>query len=82
MTIKYPSLTEKAIGLIEDENKIVFIVEDKATKMEVKEAVEKLYAVKVDKVNIMKSIRGKKKAYVKLIGDNKAVDLATKLKIL
>ena len=82
MTVQYPLLTEKAVGLIEKENKLVFIVDLKATKEAIKEAVERLYAVKVAKVNTMISIKGKKKAYVKLKPEYKAVDLAAKLKIM
>ena len=82
MTIEYPLLTEKAVGAIEKENKIIFIVDKKATKEEIKKEVEKQYKVKVDSVNTMISIKGKKKAYVKLKPEFKAIDLATKLKII
>jgi large subunit ribosomal protein L23 len=82
MVVQYPLLTEKAVGLIEKENKLVFIVDKNATKKEIAEEVEKLYAVKVAKVNTMISIKGQKKAYVKLKPEYKAVDLAAKLKIM
>jgi len=80
--IKYPLLSEKAVGLIEKENKLVFIVDKKARKEEIKKTVEQIYAVKVASVNTMISIKGQKKAYVKLRPEYKAIDLATKLKIL
>jgi large subunit ribosomal protein L23 len=82
MVIQYPLLTEKAVGTIEKENKIVFIVDDNSTKKMIKDEVEKLYAVKVASVNTIVSIKGRKKAYVKLKKEFKATDLATKLKIL
>lgn len=80
--IEYPSLTEKAIGMIEKENKIIFIVSNRATKVDVKQQIEELYGVKVEQVNMMTSMKGKKKAYVRLAAPHKAVDLATKLKII
>ncbi len=82
MTIQYPLLTEKAVGLIEKENKLIFIVDEVANKEEIKKAFEELYAVKIAKINIIKSVKGKKKAYIKLADPYKAADLATKLKII
>ena len=82
MKIKYPLVTEKAVGLIEKENKISFIVDPSASKEEVKKEIEEEFKVKVAKVNIVKTITGKKKAYIKLKPEYKASDLALKLKII
>lgn len=82
MVIEYPLLSEKAVGAIEKENKIVFIVKPDATKKEIKEEVERLYSVKVASVNTIHTIKGRKKAYVKLKPQFKAIDLATKLRII
>jgi large subunit ribosomal protein L23 len=60
----------------------VFIVDKSATKHDIKKAVEELYGVKVAAVNTMISLKGKKKAYVKLKPEYKASDIATKLKVL
>jgi large subunit ribosomal protein L23 len=80
--ILYPLMTEAASLMVEKENKLVFIVNLKATKNDVKKAVEELYEVKVEKVNIIVTPRGEKKAFVKLRPDYKAVDVAIKLGIL
>ncbi len=77
--IKYPLLTEKAVGLIEAENKIVFIVDRKANKKQIAKAVEKLFEVKVEDVKTLIDRKGRKKAYVKLSKDYKATDIATRL---
>ena len=82
MIIEYPLITEKSVGLIEKENKLVFVVEKSATKHDIKKAVEELYGVKVAAVNTMNSMKGRKKAYVKLRPEFKASDIATKLKVL
>lgn len=81
MVLLYPITTEKAIGLIEKENKITFIVEKNATKGEIKKAVESEFGVKVARVNVMITPTGKKKALVKLAPGFKADDVAAKLKI-
>ena len=80
--ILYPVMTEVASRLIESENKLVFVVNMKATKWDVKRAVEELYDVRVEKVNIVITPKGLKKAFVKLHPDYKAVDVAIKLGVL
>ena len=49
--IKYPLSTEKAIKLMESENKLVFVVDFKAKKSLIKKAVEDLFNVKVVDIN-------------------------------
>jgi large subunit ribosomal protein L23 len=74
--------TQKAVSLIEKENKLTFVVRLEATKEDVKRAVEKLYGVEVEKVNTLITPRGEKKAYVKLKPDYKASELAVKLGVI
>jgi len=75
-------MTEVTSRILETENKLVFIVNVKATKADVKSAVEELYEVAVEKVNITITPKGEKKAFVKLHPEYKAVDVAIKLGIL
>jgi len=78
----YPLVTEKSVNMIEAENKLTFVVSDKANKLDVKRVIQKAYEVKVDKINIIRDRKGRKKAIVKLAKENKAQDLATKLGVL
>ncbi len=80
--LKYPLATEKAVSLIDKENKITFVVDRKANKQQIKEAFEKLFKVKVEKVNTLITPKGLKKAYIKLKKEYSARDVATKLGIL
>ncbi len=80
--ILYPLMTEAASLMVEKENKLIFVVNIKAGKKDVRKAVEELYEVKVEKVNLMITPQGKKKAFVKLHPDYKAADVAIKLGIL
>jgi large subunit ribosomal protein L23 len=73
-----PYVTERTFDQIERENKLCFIVEDKATKKQIASAVEALYEVKVRDVNTARTIKGKK-AFVRLAEANSAAELATKL---
>jgi large subunit ribosomal protein L23 len=80
--IKYPLATEKAVRMMESENKLTFIVDRKSTKKEIKESIEKMFNVKVLKVNTMINNEGKKKAFIKLSPENLAMDVATKLGLM
>ena len=77
--IKHLLSTEKSIRMVEFDNKLVFVVDKKATKAEVKRAIEALFKVKVIKVNIQNSITGKKKAYVKISKEYLASDIGADL---
>lgn len=71
-----PLNTESAMKKIEENNTLVFIVDIKANKRTIKEAVKKLY--NVDAVNVNTLIRpdGTKKAYIRLSPDVDALDIA------
>lgn len=80
--VLYPLVTEKAVNMIDAENKITFVVANNTDKKKVKEIIERIYGVKVAKINMVRDMKGRKKAIVKLKKEFKANDLATKLKIL
>jgi large subunit ribosomal protein L23 len=75
-------MTEVTSRLLETENKLVFMVNKSATKLDIKMAVEELYDVVVDKVNSTITSDGEKKAFVRLSSEYKATDVAIKLGIL
>ena len=80
--IKYPLSTEKSIRLMESENKLIFVVDNKADKKDIKKAIESLFKAKVRKVNTFNSIDGKKRAYVKFSDETPAIDIATQLGLM
>ena len=90
--IRRPVITEKGLGVKETESTLVFEVAAKATKTEVKEAVQSIFKVKVDSVRTANYVgkerrRGKftgfrpdwKKAYVKLKPGEKMPEYAQNL---
>ena len=85
--IKRPVITEQAMEAVNDK-KYVFMVAVDANKIEIKQAVEEIFGVKVDKVNTVR-MQGKlkrtgaypqgrrpayKKAMVKLTQDSKTIE--------
>ena len=65
--LKGPCLTEKASLQQEMNNKIVFKVHPAANKIEIKQAVEKMFNVKVGNVRTT-SMRGKQKRVGRYVG--------------
>ncbi|MFW9929483.1 MAG: 50S ribosomal protein L23 [Candidatus Thorarchaeota archaeon] len=74
-----PVMTESVFELIEKENKIVFTCHRKSTKTQIKQAIEELFEVKVEKVNSNIQPGGIKRVYIKLTEDYSAMDLAMQL---
>src|SRR6202023_2039300 len=91
--IKRPIITEKGLGVKETQHTVVFEVASDATKTEIKEAVQKVFKVKVDHVRTA-NFHGKfrrrgraeghrrdwKKAYVRLAEGEKMIEYAEDLK--
>ncbi|MCW1291656.1 MAG: 50S ribosomal protein L23 [Candidatus Rehaiarchaeum fermentans] len=73
--------SEKAISLIQKNNSLIFVVNEKANKIEIKKEIERLFNVKAEKVNTMWR-NNRKIAIVKLRKESNATDLASKLGIL
>jgi large subunit ribosomal protein L23 len=80
--IKYPLATEKSIRLMESENKLIFVVEKKSTKQDIKKDIESVFKVRVLKVNTLIDPNGRKRAYVKLSPETPAIDIATDLGLI
>ncbi|KAI5322106.1 PREDICTED: 60S ribosomal [Prunus dulcis] len=77
--LKYPLTTESAMKKIEDNNTLVFIVDIRADKKKIKDAVKKMYDIQSKKVNTLIRPDGTKKAYVRLTPDYDALDVANKI---
>ena len=91
-TIRRPLITEKALIIRETEGSLVFEVAADATKTEVKQAVEKLFNIRVASIRTAnmegkERRRGKftgykpdwKKAYVRLKAGEKVPDFAAEI---
>ena len=77
-----PVASDKNILKMENSNTITFIVHPNAKKSQIKHAFQKLYNVKVRKVNTLNTPRNKKKAYIMLENKNDALNIASKIGIL
>ncbi|NHW89330.1 MAG: 50S ribosomal protein L23 [Archaeoglobales archaeon] len=80
MLIKYFLVTEKAMLELE-KNVVTAVVNIKAKKEDIKKEFEKLFNVEVEKINVLVSPKGEKKAYIKLKPNYSAEELLSKLGI-
>jgi large subunit ribosomal protein L23 len=62
-----PLLTEKITAIREIKNSVAFVVDRRATRIDIRLAVEKVFSVKVDSVNVM-NVRGKMKRQGRFLG--------------
>jgi large subunit ribosomal protein L23 len=79
--LQKPKSTEKIVRMIEAENTLVFETDRKFSKQEIKQEVENLFNIEVEKVRTHNR-KNKKFAYVKLKQGFQAADVATKLGLL
>mmetsp|Transcript_48106 Transcript_48106/g.114324 ORF Transcript_48106/g.114324 Transcript_48106/m.114324 type:complete len:167 (+) Transcript_48106:81-581(+) len=77
-----PLTTESAMKKIEEINTLVFLVDIRADKRKIKDAVKEMYDVQCAKVNTLIRPDGQKKAYVKLTADFDALDVANRIGII
>ena len=73
-----PYVTEKTFALVENAQKICFLVEKEATKPQILEAVKTLYNEDATNIETARTVYGKK-AFVKFNSPDKARDLANKI---
>jgi len=58
--IKAPVITEKSASIAENDRKYVFEVDTKANKTQIKQAIERIFKVKVESINTI-NVQPKKK---------------------
>jgi large subunit ribosomal protein L23 len=70
-TIVRPHVSDKTYGLSDTNSTVVFEVNTSANKYDVKDAVEKLFEVKVESVNIL-NVKGKARRFGRVEGKTKS----------
>ncbi len=76
--VYHPFVTEKTMGQMENENKLEFIVDLKANKIQIAEAIEELFDVKVEAVNTRIDSNGKR-ATVKFTSEYSAEEIGMRI---
>ena len=73
-----PITSEKAVRMIELDNTLIFEVEKRKKKEDIKKEFEELFKVKAEKIRVNIK-RNKKFVYIKVEKKTPAIDVATKL---
>ncbi|MBI2580158.1 MAG: 50S ribosomal protein L23 [Candidatus Aenigmarchaeota archaeon] len=81
-TIKFVLMTEKAIRFIETHNRLMFVVDRKADRQEIRKAVEAAFKTKISDVNVLIDQKGRKRAFVKFEKPGEAGEIAIRLGII
>ena len=74
-----PHVTEKTMNLIDLNNEISFVVNRTANKKQIQRAFEELYEEEVARVNTHITTKGVKVAYIKLVEEEMAEEIAVRL---
>ena len=81
MILIKPLMTEKAVKMIEIENKIAFIVSRNSTKDKIKKEFESTFDAKIKSINVHIS-KNRKLAFIRMKDENAAINVATKLGVM
>lgn len=79
---KSPVSTERFYKKMETENTVIFYVDAKANKTEIKKAFLEAFNVKPQKINTLVTPGGRKKAYIKIPKTNEASEIANKIGLI
>jgi large subunit ribosomal protein L23 len=81
MILLKPLMTEKAVRMIETENKLTFVVIRNASRDKIKKEFESTFDSKVKSINTQIN-KNRKIAFIKMKDENAAINVATKLGVM
>jgi large subunit ribosomal protein L23Ae len=80
--LQSPCTSERFYKKMETENIIIFFVDAKANKTEIKNAFKDAFNVQPERVNTLLTVGGRKKAYIKVPKTNEASEIANKMGLI
>ncbi len=80
--LKAPCTSERFYKKMETENIIIFFVDAKANKTEIKNAFKEAFNIHPERVNTLLTVGGRKKAYIKLPKSHEASEVANKMGLI
>jgi large subunit ribosomal protein L23 len=82
MVLKYPFVTEKAMMMLDKDNKLQFLVTNEANKHQIKREIQKTFEQEVTSVRTIMTTHGKKKAIVSFSNEKAAEEILSRLGIM
>ena len=80
--LRAPCTSERFYKKMERDNTIIFYVNQKANKQQIKAAFKEAFNVVPQRINTMNTVLGRKKAFIKLPKGNEASEIANKIGLL
>ena len=80
--LRAPCTSERFYKKMERDNTIIFYVNQKANKQQIKAAFKEAFNVVPQSINTMNTVLGRKKAFIKLPKGNEASEIANKIGLL
>ena len=80
--LQAPCTSERFYKKMEKENTIIFYVDPRATKTQIKRAFYESFNAKAGRVNTLNCITGRKKAYIKVAKGTEASEIANKIGLI
>jgi large subunit ribosomal protein L23Ae len=77
-----PCTSERFYKKMETENTIIFYVDARANKTEIKQAFHEAFNVRPERINTLNTVGGRKKAYIKIPRTNEASEIANKIGLI
>ena len=82
MILHYPFVTEKAMGALENETKLQFLVDNRATKPEIRRELEASFGHAVSGVRTINTTDGRKKAIISFEDPKAAEEILSRLGVM
>lgn len=82
MILQYPFVTEKAMAALENESKLLFIVDNRATKPEIRRELEGSFGHPISSIRTINTTDGKKKAIVSFEDPKAAEEILSRLGVM
>jgi large subunit ribosomal protein L23Ae len=80
--LKQPVQSERFFKKMETENTVIFSVDPRANKIEIKKAFFDSFKIKPDRVNTLRTPDGRKKAYIRIPKTHEASEIANKIGLI
>jgi large subunit ribosomal protein L23 len=82
MVLKHPFVTEKAMMVLERQNKVQFLVDHDATKDQIRREIESQFGQQVKGITTMMTMHGEKKAIISFTNEKAAEEILSRLGIM
>jgi large subunit ribosomal protein L23 len=82
MVLKYPFVTEKAMMMLESQNKLQFLVDKEATKSQIAKEIGLAFGQEVRSVRTVMTAKGEKKAIISFTNEKAAEEVLSRLGIM